>query len=583
MAKTIPQLTDATTVNAPDELIVHQGGISKRATAAELMNNAPVTAANTTAARPLASRFADVVNVKDFGAAGDGVADDTAAIQAAFAAGSHIVFPAGVYNVTHLTFTGGSKIIRFNGGARLYGISTTPQESVLTLHNFRQSKIFNLEIESDGWRNAPLYSSNYSCGLRISSDTPSSPSQFLTIDGLFIRYIKAGVVSGNFLGEPPQGIFAQSEIFIRDYKVRGVMQQLYKNALGLGLITTSGCVFVTQRFEAGSWWNDADCFNMRCDAGGLVSVGDEFQAARALGFNIYGSNMKIVAPIWEHTCKNYLTGSVSLTDALSAFFAQPALPCFEVDPAASGGLMLENVDFRRPDATASFSNSVLVDSKANTSYKTTIVNCRMKEFNYNVNAANAHFVLGGELFLSNVTLDNSASTSNSYNFITQGGSITGFDTTGASMSTTINLTAKGGLTATGSTGGFGKATADLPSGYASSIRFNSVGSSTTVSTPTATNGIPVAGGRDVVLAMLLKKLGTTTNFTIAANWTDYAGSAISSSTVFAANDTRLDSNGFDKWQQLRVALKPPNNATHLSLTITTGSTCDVAVTGITLL
>jgi len=34
-------------------------------------------------ARTLANRFADVVNVKDFGAVGDGVADDTAAIQAA--------------------------------------------------------------------------------------------------------------------------------------------------------------------------------------------------------------------------------------------------------------------------------------------------------------------------------------------------------------------------------------------------------------------------------------------------------------------------------------------------------------------
>jgi hypothetical protein len=83
MAKTIPQLTDATTVNAADELIIQQGGITKRATAAELMNNAPVTVTSTTTARPLAERFADMVSVKDFGAVGDGVADDTAAIQAA--------------------------------------------------------------------------------------------------------------------------------------------------------------------------------------------------------------------------------------------------------------------------------------------------------------------------------------------------------------------------------------------------------------------------------------------------------------------------------------------------------------------
>lgn len=57
----------------------------------------PVAAAGTVYPRQLRYRFADVVNVKDFGAVGDGVTDDTKAIQAALDAGKKVFIPAGVY------------------------------------------------------------------------------------------------------------------------------------------------------------------------------------------------------------------------------------------------------------------------------------------------------------------------------------------------------------------------------------------------------------------------------------------------------------------------------------------------------
>lgn len=60
----------------------------------------PVVAEGTTTPRMLKDRFADVVNVKDFGAVGDGIHDDTEAIRAAFASGKNVYIPMGVYVCT---------------------------------------------------------------------------------------------------------------------------------------------------------------------------------------------------------------------------------------------------------------------------------------------------------------------------------------------------------------------------------------------------------------------------------------------------------------------------------------------------
>jgi hypothetical protein len=110
MSKKISELTTATTVTVDDLLQVVDiedttmavSGTNKKITARTLGNNLPVTATGSSASRSLKDRFADTVNVKDFGAVGDGVADDTAAIQAAInaATGKQLILPSGIYKIS---------------------------------------------------------------------------------------------------------------------------------------------------------------------------------------------------------------------------------------------------------------------------------------------------------------------------------------------------------------------------------------------------------------------------------------------------------------------------------------------------
>ncbi|BDG03444.1 glycoside hydrolase family 55 protein [Anaeromyxobacter oryzae] len=77
-----------------------------------------VTAAHSNTARTLRDRFADALNVRDFGATGDGRTDDTHAVEAAYAAlgprGGTITFPPGVYRF-NLTVSRGGVYLRGSG------------------------------------------------------------------------------------------------------------------------------------------------------------------------------------------------------------------------------------------------------------------------------------------------------------------------------------------------------------------------------------------------------------------------------------------------------------------------------------
>lgn len=89
----------ATPLSGSETVPLVQSGVTKQATVAQI---GTATATGSTTARTLQDRFADVINVKDFGAVGDGLTDNAAAFQRAFnyantIGGCTIYIPPGRY------------------------------------------------------------------------------------------------------------------------------------------------------------------------------------------------------------------------------------------------------------------------------------------------------------------------------------------------------------------------------------------------------------------------------------------------------------------------------------------------------
>lgn len=93
---------------------------------AQAINAAEILSVGSTTPRALNERFADVVNVKDFGAVGDGVADDNQAFIDAFATatlteGNTVVVPRGEYVIHDLVVPVGIKLLGTGGAATPFG------------------------------------------------------------------------------------------------------------------------------------------------------------------------------------------------------------------------------------------------------------------------------------------------------------------------------------------------------------------------------------------------------------------------------------------------------------------------------
>lgn len=198
------------------------------------------------------AKLAQYVSVKDFGAVGDGVADDTAAMEAAHATGNLIYYPAGVYlftkftssvtaggivgdgptlTVLHSTDTSSDALMVFD--ALWLNSQDTEDNKALVFRDFAMTAVTGKTVGACIEVTAPIVS------------TVQQENQTSTFDNVTFRNFATGidfksasfwkVINCNFI----------------DYRVAGVkVNNIYNSDSGDGCITD--CLFETDPVSSGN-------------------------------------------------------------------------------------------------------------------------------------------------------------------------------------------------------------------------------------------------------------------------------------------------------------------------------------------
>ena len=210
--------------------------------------------------RLLADRWGEVKNVKDFGATGDGVTDDTAAIQAAVdaaiaAGGGTVYFPGGTYSILSVDIRHG---LTLEGDGS--SVITRPNNAGGALHAGKWIRSFT--TGNDQWNNA--------------EDSPPLVIQNLIFDGNMQNQF-------GWDAAPDYSLEQSHMVF------------LHCNAASAGRLRAivQGCTFRDGAADAVSAWNNvdlsiSDCFFNNVFRGGVVVTGG-YTKARAVNCTFTGT------------------------------------------------------------------------------------------------------------------------------------------------------------------------------------------------------------------------------------------------------------------------------------------------------
>ena len=222
-------------------------------------------------ARTVQSKLRDTVSVKDFGAVGNGVADDTAAIVAACAASNSIDFPTGTYKITATIEPGANKFLNFSNVTILSSVAGP----AFLIRGNTDVVTFSGDVLID------CQSTVGSVGLKIQATSAiASPATTNTFDQLFVRNATIGV---HLYSDGNQGIYYNDfyRVQVQD-STKGIFletagggaSQREVNANHFGMVTLQRCVDALTL--NGTWGNYFDFVEAETNTGIAINLVNAF-------------------------------------------------------------------------------------------------------------------------------------------------------------------------------------------------------------------------------------------------------------------------------------------------------------------